>query len=103
MDKTYQRGDIGKNGVVLKITPAHWKKKGNLDENTISCWYKEENKWIKRRAQTIVPMNIKKFEVQMVFIWIKGFFSSAMLSELEATDYTQLAFTSSKSAIVTPE
>ena len=63
MDKTYQRGDIGKTGVVLKITPAHWKKKGNLHENTISCWYKEENKWTKRRAQTIVPLNVKKFEV----------------------------------------
>lgn len=64
MDKTYQRGDIGSHGVVLKITPAHWKKEGDMNDNTISCWYKEENKWSKRRGQTVVPMNIKKFDVR---------------------------------------
>lgn len=62
MDKSYQRGDIGKHGVVVKITPAHWSKKADLDENTISCWYKEESKWSNRRGQTVIPMNVKKFK-----------------------------------------
>ncbi|XP_066922832.1 counting factor associated protein D-like [Clytia hemisphaerica] len=63
MDKSYQRGDIGKYGVVVKVTPAHWSKKGDLSEaNTLSCWYKEDSKWSNRRGQTIVPLNVKKFK-----------------------------------------
>lgn len=64
MDRSYQRGDIGKYGVVVKITPAHWSKKADLSEaNTISCWYKEDSKWSNRRGQTVVPLNVKKFKV----------------------------------------
>ena len=69
MDKSYQRGDIGKNGVVVKVTPAHWSKKGDLSEsNTMSCWYKEDSKWSNRRGQTVVPLNVKKFKVPHFFI-----------------------------------
>ena len=46
MDKTYQRGYLGKNGTLKKL-PCTLKKKGNLDETTISCWYNEQNKWTK--------------------------------------------------------
>ena len=68
MDKSYQRGDIGKNGVVVKVTPAHWSKKGDLSEsNTMSCWYKEDSKWSNRRGQTVVPLNVKKFKVRLSF------------------------------------
>lgn len=65
MDKSYQRGDIGKNGVVVKLTPVHWGKKGDLDSTTDSCWYKEDSKWTDRRGQTVVPLNVKKFKVKI--------------------------------------
>lgn len=74
MDKSYQRGDIGKNGVVVKVTPAHWSKKGDLSEsNTMSCWYKEDSKWSNRRGQTVVPLNVKKFKVPHFFILFFSF------------------------------
>ena len=63
MDKSYQRGDIGPHGVVVKLVPAHWGKHTDLNKNKISCWYKQESIWTKRRAQTVVPMNVKKFKV----------------------------------------
>ncbi|XP_012559591.2 uncharacterized protein LOC100198320 isoform X1 [Hydra vulgaris] len=62
MDKSYQRGDIGPHGVVVKLVPAHWGKHTDLNKNKISCWYKQESIWTKRRAQTVVPLNVKKFK-----------------------------------------
>ena len=65
MDKTFQRGDIGPRGIVAKIVPAHWQKKGTLDTTKPYCWYKPESKWAGRRGQTVVPMNVKKFKVSI--------------------------------------
>lgn len=64
MDKTFQRGDLLDHGVMVKIIPAHYGKNGDLDKNTISCWYRPGFRWNPIRGQRVVPNNLKDFKVR---------------------------------------
>ena len=63
MDKTFQRGDLRKYGIMVKVIPVHLKKGKDLDTNSISCWYKPGYRWAKQRGQHVIPWNLKNFEV----------------------------------------
>ena len=62
MDKTIQRGDLGKNGILFKIVPMHYEMKPS-DHNFISCWYKPLPKWLPRAGQSVIPTNLSEFKV----------------------------------------
>ena len=74
MDKTFQRGDLGKYGVLVKVVPVHWKKGKDLDTNTISCWYRPGYRWSKQRGQHVVPPSLKHFKVKTspAQLWASG-------------------------------
>lgn len=62
MDKTIQRGDLGKNGILFKIVPMHYEMKPS-NHNVISCWYKPLPKWLPRAGQSVIPTNLSEFKV----------------------------------------
>ena len=62
MDKTIQRGDLGKNGILFKIVPMHYEMKPS-DHNFISCWHKPLPKWMPRAGQSVIPTNLSEFKV----------------------------------------
>ena len=63
MDKTFQRGDLMKYGVLVKVVPVHWGKDKELNKNTISCWYRPGFRWSPERGQSVVPRNLNLFKV----------------------------------------
>ena len=58
-DKTYQRADLGKYGVTLKVVPMYTDKDGNY----IGCWKLEGHKGWPIIPQPIVP-NMTYFKVR---------------------------------------
>ena len=62
MDKTIQRGDLGKNGILFKIVPMHYEMKPS-NHNVISCWFKPLPKWLPRAGQSVIPTNLSEFKV----------------------------------------
>ena len=64
MDQTLQRGDLKPYGALIKLVPAHWGKGKDLDKNTRSCWYRPGFRWSPERAQSVLPKNLKGFEVR---------------------------------------
>ena len=62
MDKTIQRGDLGKHGILFKIVPMHSEMKPS-DNDFMSCWYKPLPKWLPRAGQSVIPTNLSEFKV----------------------------------------
>ena len=63
MDKTIQRGDLGKHGILFKVVPMHSEMKPS-DNDFISCWYKALPKWLPRAGQSVIPTNLSEFKVK---------------------------------------
>ena len=63
MDKTIQRGDLGKHGILFKIVPMHSEMKPS-DNDFMSCWYKILPKWLPRAGQSVIPTNLSEFKVR---------------------------------------
>lgn len=61
MDKTIQRGDLGKHGILFKIVPMHSEIKPS-DNDFMSCWYKPLPKWLPRAGQSVIPTNLSEFK-----------------------------------------
>ncbi|XP_068738415.1 cathepsin S-like [Montipora capricornis] len=61
MDKTIQRGDLGKHGILFKVVPMHSEMKPS-DNDFISCWYKALPKWLPRAGQSVIPTNLSEFK-----------------------------------------
>jgi len=66
MDKTYQRGDLMPYGALIKLVPAHWSKGDDLNKNARSCWYRPGFRWSPERGQSVLPEDVKKFEVTVL-------------------------------------
>ena len=62
MDKTIQRGDLGKHGILFKIVPMHSEMKPS-DNDLTSCWCKPLLKWLPRAGQSVIPTNLSEFKV----------------------------------------
>lgn len=63
MDKTIQRGDLGKHGILFKIVPMHSEMKPS-NKDFMSCWYKPVPKWLPRAGQSVIPTNLSEFKVR---------------------------------------
>lgn len=63
MDKTIQRGDLGKHGILFKIVPMHAEMKPS-DDTFTSCWYRAVPKWLPRAGQSVIPTNLSDFKVK---------------------------------------
>lgn len=61
MDKTIQRGDLGKHGILFKIVPMHSEMKPS-NKDFMSCWYKPVPKWLPRAGQSVIPTNLSEFK-----------------------------------------
>ena len=62
MDKTIQRGDLGRHGILFKIVPMHSETKPS-DNDYMSCWYKPVSPWFPRAGQSVIPTNLSEFKV----------------------------------------
>ena len=63
VDKTFQRGDLGKYGIYIKEIPVHKTKVGHLTKHSKSYWYELGGKHNVVKAQSIVPMDLSNFKV----------------------------------------
>ncbi|XP_029202306.2 KDEL-tailed cysteine endopeptidase CEP1-like [Acropora millepora] len=61
MDKTIQRGDLGKHGILFKIVPMHAEMKPS-DDTFTSCWYRAVPTWLPRAGQSVIPTNLSDFK-----------------------------------------
>lgn len=63
MDKTIQRGDLGKRGILFKLVPMHAEMKPS-DDTFTSCWYRALPTWLPRAGQSIIPTKLSDFKVK---------------------------------------
>lgn len=64
MDKTIQRGDVGRYGALFKIVPMHLGMSPS-DNDHISCWYKPVPRWMSHAGQSVIPTDLSEFKVSI--------------------------------------